>query len=174
MSEFDGFSTDHLLHEGDGNALFLESGIGNRLDGPVGAFAQIRKVRGGTQILAACDVHAIGPMIVTQLQLGLAGGVELANPVAVVVAEGDPQFGGGFAGTEAFAGMVTQHTVIGVNSDVAVLAHVVEVNSGVAVAEIARTPFGGGSGNSNGSDGQYDQQESDESSCSFHSKYFLS
>lgn len=134
----------------------------------MGALAQVRKVRSGAQILTARDIHAIGPVIITQLQFSLTGGVELANPVAFVVAEGDPQLCGGFAGAEAFAGVVAQHTVIGVDPDVTVLAHIIEVDGGVAITKIARTPFGGGSGNSNGSDGQNDQQESNQSSGSFH------
>jgi len=134
----------------------------------VGALTQVRKVCGGTQILTACNVHAISPVVIPQLQFGLAGGVELANPVAVVVAEGNPQLCRGFAGAEAFAGVVAQYTVIGVDPDVTVLAHVVEVDGGVAITEIARTPFGSRSGNSDGSDGQNDQQESNQSSCRFH------
>lgn len=134
----------------------------------MGALTQVRKVRSGAQILTACDIHAIGPVVIPQLQFSLASRVELANPITIVVAESDPQLCGGFAGAEAFAGVAAPHTVIGMNPDVTVLAHIIEIDGGVAITKISRTPFGGGSGNSNGSDGQNDQQESNQSSGSFH------
>ena len=106
-------------------------------------------------------------MIVTQFQFGPAGRVKLADPVAVVIPKCNTEFGSGFSGTEAFSTMDAFQTVVGVDSDIAVLTRVIQVDGGIPASKIAGAPFSGGCGERICGDGQDDQEQCDESSCSF-------